>query len=111
MYSVSKGVRLLEKRSTHGAFFKESDPVVPVVSQICVIRVPALAKAEIARSIVMSPFLESTLLGACPGLRESWDSHRRTFGARAEPDDGAWSGCSPRDASPSFRGSPARSSG
>jgi hypothetical protein len=29
----------------------------------------------------MSSFLESTLLSACPGLRESWDSHRRTFGA------------------------------
>ncbi|MFL5619657.1 MAG: hypothetical protein ACJ79A_14840 [Gemmatimonadaceae bacterium] len=36
-----------------------------------------------------SPFLESSLLGACPGLRESWDSHRRTFGARDEPDDRA----------------------
>ena len=38
---------------------------------------------------VSSPFLESTLLGACPGLRESWDAHRRTFGARDEPDDRA----------------------
>jgi len=37
----------------------------------------------------MSSFLESTFLAACPGLRESWDSHRRTFGARDEPDDGA----------------------
>ena len=36
-----------------------------------------------------SPFLESTLLGACPGLRESWDSHRRTFGATGEADDHA----------------------
>jgi hypothetical protein len=24
-------------------------------------------------------FLESTLLGACPELRESWQAHRRTF--------------------------------
>jgi hypothetical protein len=30
---------------------------------------------------VSSRFLESVLLGACPGLRESWDAHRRTFGA------------------------------
>ena len=37
----------------------------------------------------MSPYLESTLLAACPELRESWHSHRRTFGARDEPDDGA----------------------
>src|SRR5215218_9683093 len=37
----------------------------------------------------MSSFLESTFLAACPGLRESWDSHRRTFGARDEPDDRA----------------------
>ena len=36
-----------------------------------------------------SPFLESTLLGACPGLRESWDAHRRTFGAIGAPDDEA----------------------
>jgi hypothetical protein len=36
-----------------------------------------------------SPFLESTLLGACPGLRESWESHRRTFGANGEADDHA----------------------
>jgi hypothetical protein len=34
-----------------------------------------------------NPFLESTLLGACPGLREAWDAHRRTYGANAEPDD------------------------
>ena len=36
-----------------------------------------------------SPFLESALLAACPGLRESWDAHRRTFVGRDEPDDGA----------------------
>ena len=30
---------------------------------------------------MISPYLESTLLGACPGLRESWASHRRTFGS------------------------------
>ena len=35
----------------------------------------------------MSSFLESTLLSACPGLRESWDSHRRTFGAGDGPGD------------------------
>jgi len=33
-----------------------------------------------------SPFLESTLLGACPGLRDAWLAHRRTFGTE-EPDD------------------------
>ena len=38
---------------------------------------------------VISPFLESTLLGACPGLRESWQARRRTFGASDEPDDRA----------------------
>jgi hypothetical protein len=37
----------------------------------------------------MNAFLESTLLSACPGLRESWDAHRRTFAGRDEPDDGA----------------------
>jgi hypothetical protein len=26
-----------------------------------------------------SSFLESTLLGACPGLRETWETHRRSF--------------------------------
>jgi hypothetical protein len=36
---------------------------------------------------VTSPFLESTLLGACPGLRESWDAHQRTFAANGPPDD------------------------
>ena len=30
---------------------------------------------------MISPFLELTLLGACPGLRESWLALRRTFGA------------------------------
>jgi len=35
----------------------------------------------------MSSFLESTLLAGCPGLRASWDSHRRTFAAHDEPDD------------------------
>ena len=38
---------------------------------------------------MIDPFLESTLLGACPGLRESWESHRRTFGAGTEPDERA----------------------
>ena len=37
---------------------------------------------------MISPFLESTLLGACPGLRESWLALRRTFGAGDEPGDG-----------------------
>lgn len=36
-----------------------------------------------------SPFLESTLLAACPGLRESWSAHRRTFGGTDGPDDRA----------------------
>ena len=36
-----------------------------------------------------SPFLESTLLGACPALRESWDAHRRSFGASGAPNDEA----------------------
>ena len=35
----------------------------------------------------MSHYLESTFLAACPGLRESWDAHRRTFGADDGPDD------------------------
>ena len=34
-------------------------------------------------------FLESILLGACPGLREGWDAHRRTFGTSGAPDDQA----------------------
>ena len=34
-----------------------------------------------------SPFLESTLLGACPGLRESWESHRRTFAPHDADDE------------------------
>jgi hypothetical protein len=38
---------------------------------------------------VSSPFLESTLLGACPSLRDSWDAHRRTYGAHGAPDDRA----------------------
>ena len=38
---------------------------------------------------MINPFLESTLLGACPDLRESWQAHRRTFGAGGEPDDRA----------------------
>jgi hypothetical protein len=38
---------------------------------------------------MISPFLESTLLGACPDLRESWQAHRRTFGAGDGPDDRA----------------------
>ena len=36
-----------------------------------------------------NPYLETTLLGACPGLRESWASHRRTFGASEGADDRA----------------------
>lgn len=35
----------------------------------------------------MSPFLESSLLAACPGLRESWTAHRRTFAGGGEPGD------------------------
>jgi hypothetical protein len=35
----------------------------------------------------MSLFLESTLLAACPGLRESWEAHRRSFGPNDEADD------------------------
>ena len=35
----------------------------------------------------MNHFLESTFLSACPGLREAWDSHRRTYGAGDGPDD------------------------
>lgn len=38
---------------------------------------------------MISPFLETTLLGACPALRESWDAQRRSFGAGAAPDDRA----------------------
>ena len=38
---------------------------------------------------MISPFLESTLLGACPDLRASWNAQRRTFGASEEPDDRA----------------------
>ena len=34
-----------------------------------------------------SPFLETTLLGACPGLRESWQAQRRTFAGGEAPDD------------------------
>jgi len=37
---------------------------------------------------VSSPFLESTLLDACPALRETWNAHRRTF-TGTEPDDRA----------------------
>ena len=33
-------------------------------------------------------YLESTLLGACPELRESWVAYRRTFLPGAEPSDG-----------------------
>jgi hypothetical protein len=36
---------------------------------------------------MIDPFLQSTLLGACPGLRDSWNAHRRTFSANEEPDD------------------------
>ena len=55
--------------------------------QIRVIGAPALQQRHILS--VISPFLESTLLGACPGLRESWESHRRTFVRGEEADDGA----------------------
>ena len=43
------------------------------------------------RSVILmpSPFLESTLLGACPALRESWQWHRRTFANVDEADDRA----------------------
>ena len=34
-------------------------------------------------------YLESTLLSACPALRDSWYAHRHTFDARDEPDDRA----------------------
>jgi hypothetical protein len=34
-----------------------------------------------------NPFLESTLLGACPGLREAWESHRRTFAPHDADDE------------------------
>jgi hypothetical protein len=40
-------------------------------------------------SIPMNHYLQSTFLAACPGLRESWDSHRRTFDAGDGPDDQA----------------------
>ena len=35
------------------------------------------------------PFLESALLAACPALRDSWASHRRTFDVCEEPGDRA----------------------
>ena len=38
---------------------------------------------------MLSPFLESTLLAACPGLHHSWESHRRTFAGAEGPDDRA----------------------
>ena len=38
---------------------------------------------------MINPFLESTLLGACPGLRDAWQAHRRTFAPGEEPGDGA----------------------
>jgi hypothetical protein len=36
---------------------------------------------------VASAYLEATLLGACPELRESWQQYRRTFAAGTAPDD------------------------
>jgi hypothetical protein len=36
---------------------------------------------------VSSPYLESVLLGACPGLREPWDSYRGTFAGQPAPGD------------------------
>jgi hypothetical protein len=36
---------------------------------------------------VSGRFVESILLGTCPGLRESWDAHRRTFRPGDPPDD------------------------
>jgi hypothetical protein len=38
---------------------------------------------------VTSAFLESTLLGACPAMRESWDVQRHSYGVGGAPDDGA----------------------
>ena len=34
-----------------------------------------------------NPFLEATLLGACPELRTAWQEYRRTFVGGAGPDD------------------------
>ncbi|HEX7979753.1 MAG TPA: hypothetical protein VF461_14195 [Gemmatimonadaceae bacterium] len=34
-----------------------------------------------------SPFLETTLLGACPELRQSWQEYKRTFAGGTAPDD------------------------
>jgi hypothetical protein len=36
---------------------------------------------------VSSAYLESSLLPACPGLRESWDAVRRTYAPGTAPDD------------------------
>jgi hypothetical protein len=36
---------------------------------------------------VSSAWLESSLLGACPGLRESWDAVRRTHPPGGHPSD------------------------
>jgi hypothetical protein len=41
------------------------------------------------RECVSNSYLESTLLGACPELRDSWEAHRRSFGPDAEPGDSA----------------------
>lgn len=42
---------------------------------------------ETVATRMISPFLESTLLGACPALRDAWHAHRRTFASGNEPDD------------------------
>jgi hypothetical protein len=36
---------------------------------------------------VIFGFLESTLLGACPGLRDEWSAVRRTYGDTNPPDE------------------------
>jgi hypothetical protein len=38
---------------------------------------------------VSDSYLESTLLGACPELRDSWRAHQRTFAGGETPDDQA----------------------
>ena len=81
--ALQSWVERISTRSEHPA--PERRQSGPFAVQIRVIRAPALAEPE--SSIVASPFLESTLLSACPGLRESWNAHRRTFGAHDEPDD------------------------
>jgi len=64
-----------------------ADPAVSVLHPAVVV-LPLFCRRSKHRTVI-SPFLESTLLGACPGLRDSWDAHRRTFGAGEEPDEQA----------------------